>query len=247
MRSRASANVCLSPTIYYRWFNVSVFHPRLFQNGNRFIGLILLLNGWDRSWKSTLNFFYFNNKTTMWLLVLEIKRIAWKSQINSGADLARRQRGVDTRGWGGVVNGGSGVGRMVELKLNKQKKKWLPTGGCDPLPPPPPPRSATDDCILKMSFPTKYKQSGFGYVLFESWSASRIHASLFPYSPTPLLPVDYRHWLSHFTIAYYYKLRVQSRLVPANAPWWQHLVPERRWGRCGRWISSVTTTAWWLV
>ena len=42
---------------------------------------------------------------------------------------------VDTRG---VVNGGVGGGGAwtVELKLNrKTRKKWIPTGVCDPLPP----------------------------------------------------------------------------------------------------------------
>ena len=45
--------------------------------------------------------------------------------------------------WGGVgvdTQGGLGVGWTVELKLNIEKKKrnWLPTRGCDPLPPDPP-------------------------------------------------------------------------------------------------------------
>ena len=49
----------------------------------------------------------------------------------SGADLARRQRGLTLKG-GGVVNGGWG-GWTVDLTLRKnEKKKWIPTGDLQP-------------------------------------------------------------------------------------------------------------------
>ena len=42
----------------------------------------------------------------------------------AGADLARRQRGGDTQGVGGL-----GVGWTVELKLNRNKKKKKDSNG----------------------------------------------------------------------------------------------------------------------
>ena len=41
----------------------------------------------------------------------------------SGADIARRQRGLTFKGGGGVVNGGWGVGWAVDLTLRKNEKK----------------------------------------------------------------------------------------------------------------------------
>ena len=74
----------------------------------------------------------------------------------AGADIARRQRGVDTQGGG--VNGGWGVEWTVELKMNRKKgKNWLPTAGLQPPNPPlGPPLGSTRVVMSRVEAPTQW-------------------------------------------------------------------------------------------